>query len=188
MPLVPRLIRRAAGLVAAATALAVPLALVPAAAASADVTLSMVRRADGLSQPTQVTSARDGVNRLFVVEKTGTVRVYRGGKLLARPFLDLRSRVRTAGEGGLLSIAFHPDYAHHPFVWVAYTDRAGDLRVARFRARSATANRVRPDTFRRVIDVDHPAGFTNHFAGQLAFGQSGLLFLSTGDGGSVGDP
>ena len=55
---------------------------------------------------------------MFVVEKTGLVRIFAGGKLLARPFLDLRSRVRTDGEGGLLSIAFHPHYRTHPVLWV----------------------------------------------------------------------
>jgi glucose/arabinose dehydrogenase len=188
MPHPPRRARRAACLVAAATALALPLALAPTTAASADVSLTLVKRADGLSQPTQVTAARDGSSRLFVTEKTGKVRVFRDGRLLKAPFLDLTSRVRTEGEGGLLSVAFHPDYAHHPFVWVAYTDRARNLRVARFRARSATADRARPETYKRVIDVDHPAEFSNHWGGQLAFGLSGLLFLSTGDGGSSGDP
>lgn len=188
MPLLPRPARRAVGLVAATTALALPLAVAPTTGASADVNLTLVKRADGLSQPTQVTSAHDGSGRLFITEKTGKVRVVRDGRLLKRPFLDLTSRVRTEGEGGLLSIAFHPDYAHHPFVWVAYTSSAGNLRVARFRARSATSDRARVDTLKRVIDVDHPTQFSNHWAGQLAFGLSGLLFLSTGDGGSGGDP
>jgi glucose/arabinose dehydrogenase len=188
MPLLPLLARRALGVVAAATALALPLAVLPAAPASADVSLTLVQRASGLSQPTQVTAAHDGSGRLFVTEKTGKVRVVRDGKVLRTPFLDLSSRVRTDGEGGLLSVAFHPDYAHHPFVWVAYTDRARNLRVARFRARSATADRARLDTYKRVLDVDHPAEFTNHWGGQLAFGRAGLLFLSTGDGGSGGDP
>jgi glucose/arabinose dehydrogenase len=125
---------------------------------------------------------------MFVVEKTGLVRIFAGGKMLARPFLDLRSRVRTDGEGGLLSIAFHPQYRSHPVLWAAYTSTSGVLRVARFRARTATANRVPLSSYRRVLDVPHPAAFTNHWGGQLAFGPGGLLFLSTGDGGSGGDP
>ncbi len=188
MPRSTHCARLIVGATALTTALGLLLAATPAAGASADMTLTLVKRAGGLAQPTQVTSARDGSGRLFVTEKAGTVRVVRDGILRARPFLDLTSRVRDAGEGGLLSIAFHPDYAHHPFFWVAYTDRAGDLRVARYRARSATSDRARPSTFTRVIRVPHPARFTNHYAGQLAFGVSGLLFLSTGDGGSSGDP
>src|SRR6478609_8817747 len=168
-----------------AAALSVPLAAGPAHAAP---TVAFTARAGGLSQPTQVTSARDGRARMFVVEKTGLVRIFAGGKMLARPFLDLRSRVRTDGEGGLLSIAFHPQYRSHPVLWAAYTSTSGVLRVARFRARTATANRVPLSSYRRVLDVPHPAAFTNHWGGQLAFGPGGLLFLSTGDGGSGGDP
>ncbi len=188
MPFLHRLSLRFLVAVGTATVLAVPLAPAPATSASADVTLTMVKRVEGLLRPTQVTSAHDGSGRLFVTEQAGTVRVVRAGKLVRKPFLDLTSRVRADGEGGLLSIAFHPDYAHHPFVWVAYTDLRGDLRVARFRARSATSDRARVATYKPVIRVGHPARYTNHFGGQLAFGQSGLLFVSTGDGGGSGDP
>jgi glucose/arabinose dehydrogenase len=172
----------------ASVLLALPLAGLSAVPAAAAAEVDFVEVVSGLDQPTHVTSARDGSGRLFVTEKTGRVRVVRDGDLLERPFLDLRSLVKPDGEGGLLSIAFHPDYRDRPYVWVAYTNNAGDLRVARFRARSADADQARRSTFTRVIDVPHPAQFTNHFAGQLAFGRTGLLFVSTGDGGGGGDP
>ena len=157
-------------------------------AAQAAVSLDWKVRASGLSAPTQVTSARDGSGRLFVVEKAGTVRVVRDGRVLRRPFLDIRGRVKDDGEGGLLSIAFHPRYARTPVVFAAYTTLSGDVRVQRFRAPSAAAERVPAGSGRGVITVSHPPQFTNHFAGQLAFGPGGLLFLSTGDGGGGGDP
>jgi glucose/arabinose dehydrogenase len=192
MPLVPMLRSLLPGrtLAAAGVAatLAAGLAAVPTPAASAEVALTLTKRLGGFERPTQVTAAHDGSGRLFVTEQTGRVRVVKDGRLLRRPFLDLRSRVRAAGEGGLLSIAFHPNYTRHPYVWVSFTNRFGNLRVARLRARSATANRVLPRTFHKVLDVHHPKAFTNHFAGQLVFGLSGLLFVSTGDGGSGGDP
>lgn len=176
-----------AGRLALALLLALPLLGLPHAAADA-ASITWQRRASGLDQPTQVTSAHDGTGRLFVVEKTGRVRIFHNGHVLARPYLDLRSRVKTDGEGGLLSIAFHPRWRTHPFVWAAYTDRAGDLRVTRFRASRFRANTVRVSTARRVIDVPHPHQFSNHFSGQLVFGLGGNLFLSTGDGGGGGDP
>ena len=178
--------RRLLGL-ATATLLAVPLAG-PTPARAAGPTLDFVLRTGGLSQPTQVTSAQDGSGRLFVTEKSGRVRVLVDGRLRARPFLDISRRVRTDGEGGLLSIAFHPRYAQKPYVWAAFRNSSGDLRVARFRAPSARSNRVPASSSVRVIDVPHPAQFSNHFGGQLVFGPSGRLFLSTGDGGGGGDP
>jgi glucose/arabinose dehydrogenase len=165
-------------------------ASVPAAAARSSATLpsvTFVRRAAGLDQAVAVTSAKDGSSRLFVSEKAGLVRVVRDGTVARRPFLDLRSRVRADGEGGLLSIAFHPDYRHHHLVWVAYTDRAGDLRIDRFRARTARAGHALLSSRVHLLDVPHPV-FTNHYSGQLVFGRTGLLFVSTGDGGSAGDP
>ena len=172
----------------AALLLAAPLLVVPSGNAQAAASISWARRAGGLAQPTQVTSARDGVNRLFVVEKAGRVRVVKHGKVLATPFLDIRSRVNDAGEGGLLSIAFHPHFATHPFFWAAYTNNAGDVRVSRFRARGPHSNRARPGSEKPVITVPHPSRYTNHFGGQLTFGPGNYLFLSTGDGGGGGDP
>ena len=104
----------------------------PAAPAQAAVSITWDRVATGLAQPTQVTSARDGSGRLFVVEKHGTVRVFRKGRLLDRTYLDIRDRVRDDGEGGLLSVAFHPRFRSHPFLWAAFTTGTGDVRVARF--------------------------------------------------------
>jgi glucose/arabinose dehydrogenase len=171
-----------------ALVVAAPMVLLPSGPASAAVRVDWVRRAGGLDAPTHVTSSRDGTGRLFVAEQAGRVRVFRNGRLMKRPFLDIRGRVKDDGEGGLLSIAFHPRYRENPFVWVAYTTRGNDVRVARFRARSYRANRVPASSERRVITVPHPREFTNHYAGQLAFDRSGLLFLSTGDGGGSGDP
>ena len=163
---------------------------VPAAVTRPSATLptvTFVRRASGLDQAVAVTSAKDGSTRLFVSQKTGEIRVVRGGTVARRPFLDLSSRVRANGEGGLLSVAFHPDYLHHHVLWVAYTDLAGDLRIDRFRARTAHAGHALLSSRVHLLDVPHPV-FTNHYSGQLAFGTSGLLFVSTGDGGSGGDP
>jgi glucose/arabinose dehydrogenase len=171
-----------------AVVLCASLVAVPATPAQAAVSISWDRVAGGLAQPTQVTSARDGSGRLFVVEKQGTVRVFRNGRILGRVYLDIRDRVRDAGEGGLLSVAFHPRFRSHPFLWAAFTTNGGDVRVARFRAATSGAGRVSRSTGRTVITVHHPDQFTNHYGGQLVFGPTGLLFMSTGDGGGGGDP
>jgi glucose/arabinose dehydrogenase len=166
----------------------VSLLVVPAGPASAATSITWDRKVSGLPPLTQVTSAPDGSSRLFVVEQQGVVRVYRNGGLQAKPYLDIRGRVRYGGEGGLLSIAFDPRFRTHHFVYAAYTDNSGDMRVARFHAGSATALSVSSATYRKVITVSHPSQYTNHFAGQLVFGNSGNLYISTGDGGGGGDP
>lgn len=163
------------------------------AAASKDVAPSSVQVrfhevVSGLSAPVAVTSARDGSHRLFVVQQGGTVRVVRSGQLKSRIYLNLSSRLVSGGEQGLLSIAFHPHFARHPFVFAAYT-RAGDgaLAVSRFHASSSTARSVSSATERHLVTVPHPEQ-TNHNGGQLFFGEHGYLYITTGDGGGAGDP
>jgi glucose/arabinose dehydrogenase len=132
-------------------------------------------------------AARDGTKRLFVVEKPGLVRVWSQGRLLARPYLDIRGRVSEQGERGLLSIAFAPDFSRRPFVYAAYSRNDGDLVVARFRARTAKANHLRAPTQRILLRVEHST-YSNHNGGQLMFGPDGRLYIGTGDGGGGGDP
>jgi glucose/arabinose dehydrogenase len=163
-------------------------AAAPAAAPPAAASISWARRVSGLDQPVQVTSAREGLNRLFVVEKPGRIRIVKDGKVRAKSYLNITSRVSDAGEGGLLSVAFHPHFAKHPFLWVAYTNNAGDVQVSRFRAKGPHSTKARRGTEKHVITVPHPAQFTNHFGGQLMFGPGNELFMSTGDGGGSGDP
>src|SRR6059036_566009 len=65
----------------------------------------------GLSSPLFVTSSRDGTNRLFIVEKPGTIKVLQPGSTTPTVFLDITSRVLSSGtEQGLLGLAFHPQY------------------------------------------------------------------------------
>src|SRR5262245_61555545 len=74
----------------------------------------------GLATPTAMAFAPDG--RLFVTEKGGALRVVSGGTLLSTPFLSLS--VDTAGEQGLLGVAFDPNFSSNRFVYVYYSSLA----------------------------------------------------------------
>lgn len=142
----------------------------------------------GLSAPTEVTSAADGRKRLFVVEKGGTVRIVRKGTLVRRPYLSIGGRIDTAGEGGLLSVAFSPTFRRDGLLWVAYvSDRDGDLVVGRMKAQRPGASRVASRTLKTVLRVNHPV-HDNHYGGQLAFDAERRLYVGVGDGGGGGDP
>jgi len=138
----------------------------------------------GLSQPVGVLAAPGDTTRLFILEKTGAIRILQGGAVRPRPFLDLGARVSGGSEQGLLGLAFHPDYAANGRFFVDYTDLSGDTRVVEFQV---SAN---PDsagaTEKEILFVDQP--FSNHNGGQLAFGPDGKLYVGLGDGGSGGDP
>jgi len=143
--------------------------------------------AGGLDSPVHLTHAGERSGRLFVVEQAGRIRILRDGRLLPRPFLDLRSKVTSGGEMGLLSVAFHPRYAENGRFYVNYTTGEGD------RLRSVVAEyRVSPDadvaaTAERVLlEVAQP--FRNHNGGLNLFGPDGMLYIGFGDGGSARDP
>ncbi len=139
--------------------------------------------ARGLAEPVLVTAPRNELRRLYVVEQRGTIRVIDRGRLRPGYFLDVRPRLVSGGEQGLLGLAFDPKYATNRFVYVNYTDTSGDTRVVRYRT---NGTRALPSTARLLLRVEQP--YSNHNGGGLAFGPDGALYVGTGDGGAGGDP
>jgi glucose/arabinose dehydrogenase len=137
-------------------------------------------------QPLGVADADDGSDRLFVLEKTGTIRIVQDGEVLDTPFLDITDRVRSAGwEQGLLGLAFAPDYSDSGLFYLHYTDLGGNTMVARF-AVTDDANIADPESEEALLRQAQP--FSNHNGGHIAFGPDGYLYIGLGDGGSGGDP
>lgn len=144
------------------------------------------RVADGFSSPVYLTHAGDRSGRLFVVEQGGTVRVLRGGRLLPRPYLDIRHRLLAGGERGLLSVAFHPRYRETGRLFVNYTARPdGRTVIAEYRVLRTDPDVA--DSSERVL-LEIPQPFANHNGGLIKFGPDGFLYIGMGDGGSGGDP
>jgi glucose/arabinose dehydrogenase len=148
------------------------------------IRISFSRVARNLSKPVFITHSGDNNGRLFIVEKTGRIRVIRQGILRGTPFLNLSGKVSTGSEQGLLGLAFHPDYGNNRKFYVNYTDVNGDTIIAEYH-RSTDANIADP-TGRVLLKIDQP--YSNHNGGMLAFGPDGYLYIGMGDGGSSGDP
>lgn len=149
--------------------------------------ISLTPIATGLALPVQVSHAGDGSNRLFVVQQGGLVRLVKNGVVQATNFLNVTSKVSCCGERGLLGLAFPPTYASTGRFYVAYTNGAGSLVVARYRA-SADPDVADPASEEILLTVPHP-GSSNHNGGQIAFSPiDGYLYIGTGDGGGGGDP
>jgi len=124
------------------------------------------------------------VSRIFIVEKTGRIKIVKWSTLLPTAFLDIHTKVSGGGEQGLLGLAFHPDYANNGRFFVDYTDTTGDTVVAEYHV-SADANIADPaETV--ILHVAQP--FANHNGGDVTFGPDGYLYIALGDGGSGGDP
>jgi glucose/sorbosone dehydrogenase len=168
---------------AAVAAAAVGLALLGATPSGGSPTLAL-RSIGKFDSPVYVTHAPGAGGFLYVVEQRGTIRVVDQGAVRSQPFLDIRSRVRSGAEEGLLSMAFDPRYSSNHLFYAAYTRADGALEVDEFHASSNL--QANGSSRRRVIVVPHPdAG--NHNGGQLQFGPDGYLYISTGDGGGAND-
>lgn len=140
----------------------------------------------GLSSPVFVTHARDGSNRLFVVEQGGIIKVLQPGATAPTEFLNITSRVLSGGERGLLGLAFHPDYETNRRFFVNYTRQTdGATVIAEYRV--STGNPNVADTT-EIIHLIIPQPFPNHNGGMIEFGQDGFLYIGMGDGGSANDP
>ena len=140
--------------------------------------------ASGFSSPLYLTAPPSDA-RLFVVEQSGRIHIIENGSRLATPFLDITDRVLSGGERGLLSVAFHPQYATNGFFYVSYNDHNGDTRIERY---TVTADVTLADqgSAKLILSVEQP--FSNHNGGLIVFGPDGMLYVGLGDGGSGGDP
>ena len=155
--------------------------------APATAQIQLVPVASGLASPLFVTGAHDGTQRLFIVEQAGVIRVMPVGGSGMATFLDIRSKIRSGGEQGLLGLAFHPFYSSNRRFFVYYTRAAdGAIVVAEYQA--SAGNRDAADAAERsLLIIPHPTN-TNHNGGMLAFGSDGYLYIGVGDGGSGNDP
>ncbi len=141
------------------------------------------RVATGLNRPVWVGAAPGDPGALWVLEQPG--RVVRLADGQRTTLLDISSQVLTGSEQGLLGIAFHPDFATNRRLFLHWSDRRGDTRVAEFRA-SDDLRTIDAQPARALLHVDQPE--ENHNGGQLAFGPDGRLYLGLGDGGGAFDP
>jgi len=140
----------------------------------------------GVASPVYLTAPTGDTARLFVVEQSGQIRVVQHGQLLPAAFLDIHTRLVSGGEQGLLSVAFHPNYATNGYFYVNYTDLNGDTRVERYTVSAADSNLADTATHKLIIFIPQP--YTNHNGGLVMFGPDGMLYIGMGDGGSGGDP
>lgn len=147
--------------------------------------LELVTFATGFDEPVDIVSAGDA--RLFIVEKDGYIRIIENGQILPTPFLDIDDRVNSSGsERGLLGLVFHPNYEENGYFFVNYTAGNGNTQISRFQVSESNPNVAVPGSEFILFEIGQP--FSNHNAGDLAFGPDGYLYIPLGDGGSAGDP
>ena len=131
--------------------------------------------ARGLSHPWSVAFLPDG--GMLVTERDGWLRVIRDGKLHPRPITGIPA-VRTDGNGGLMDVALHPDFADNGLVYLTYTKRHADGRGSPALARGRLEGHALHDV--RDLVVTEPFHGNSGLNGRVAFGADGRVYMSTG--------
>ncbi len=144
-----------------------------------------------IGSPTKVLVEPVADPRWFVLRKLGLVVVFDPDNATAvSNFLDVSGVVLGDSEGGLLGMAFHPDYPGVPEVFLYYTiDGPGSIPMRSVISRFILDDVASPGagTVEEVIiEIDQFA--TNHNGGDIAFGADRMLYIGLGDGGGGGDP
>lgn len=149
----------------------------------------VVRRVGaGFDQPLYVAAVPGDAGRLFVVERSGRIRLLTPatGSIAATPFLDVAASISTDGERGLLGFAPSPDFTTSGIFYVYLTAPGGDIELRRYRTTAGNRDAADPASADVLLRIAHP--LSNHNGGWIDFGPDGLLYLAVGDGGGGGDP
>jgi aldose sugar dehydrogenase len=114
---------------------------------------------------------------MLVSERSGQVRLVQNGEL--RPEAIATINVSDQGEGGLLGIAAHPDFASNRFFYVYFTANANGSAVNRVERWQLSLDGTSASRDRTIIDNIPVAQF--HNGGRIRFGPDGMLYIGTGD-------
>lgn len=166
------------------------LSLFSGAAASAQPVV-LWHIATGLDTPVDIVQTPiDGDQRLFVVEKSGTIQIIENGLFRSQPFLNIESKVTEQNnEQGLLGLDFHPDYGDgNDTFFINFSDSAlgGDTAIERYSVSAGDPDIADSESGVRLLTINQDFG--NHNGGQTRFGPDGYLYIGMGDGGSGYDP
>ena len=118
---------------------------------------------------------------MLITERPGRLRIVRGNKLEPTAITGVPA-VLNAGQGGLLDVAVHPDFAKNKWIYLSYahgTDQANRTRVAR-----GTLNGSSLTDVRVVFEVTQAKNGGQHFGSRLQFLPDNTLLIATGDGGN----
>jgi glucose/arabinose dehydrogenase len=170
---------RRTGLIVFIVFLAVSISVVVSAQTALKSTLHdyrVVTVADGLVQPWSIAFLPGG--DALITERPGRLRILRQGKLVAQPVEGV-PKVFHSGQGGLLEVMPHPNFASNRLLYITYSkpgSTEADSRTALIRGRFEN------DRLTDVKEIfDAVSKGRGHYSGKIAFDKNGYLFLTLGD-------
>jgi glucose/arabinose dehydrogenase len=116
---------------------------------------------------------------MLVTEKAGRLRIVRKGALLPNPVEGVPT-VMSRGQGGLLDVVPHPNFATNRLLYLSYSKPVGDSGGA---TTAVIRGRFENDRLSGVEEIFLAAtrGAPGHFGSRLAFDKNGYLFITVGD-------
>lgn len=139
--------------------------------------------ATNLNAATALATTPDG--RIFIADQTGLIRVWKDGRLLSKPALDLTGRVDDYWERGLIGLTFHPDFPQTPHLFVVYVANLPHTHhvVGRFTMIGDQADPQSEFVLLRGDDQAKLGGKVphGHQGGPIRFGSDGKLYLGIGE-------
>lgn len=161
------------------------------AVAAPQIRLTPAFENQSLKLPCDLAIPDDGSGRLFLVQQFGKITILPKDRSSSKEttFLDLTDRplIQQQFEEGLLSVAFHPNYAENRKFYIYYTLQNPKHSVlSEMQTSVDNPNRADPSTERILLEIPQP--YWNHNSGNLLFGPDGYLYLAVGDGGKANDP
>lgn len=138
--------------------------------------------AEGLQNPWAVERLPDG--RLLVTERPGRLRIVEDGRLLPEPVSGTPA-VYARGQGGLLDVVLHPEYAKNGWIYLAFSDPRDGVGLTKIvRGRLKENAWVDQETVFEAALEEYTAANV-HFGCRMQFDDRGDLFFSIGDRGDV---
>ena len=148
---------------------------------SAEERFHLVKVVDGLEHPWGLAFLPDG--RMLVTERPGRLRIVADGWLLPEPVAGV-PEVWAEGQGGLLDVALHPDFAENGLVYLSYSSPSADGDdAATAVARGRLAGARLEDVEEIYVALPRDDG-GRHFGSRLVFAD-GYLFVTAGERGET---
>lgn len=147
-----------------------------------------------LESPVAFSPAK-GSEDFYIAEQKGLIKIFSNGEIKKFPLLDLRKKLagmhRFYSEKGLLGIAFHPKYDENRKFYAFYStdlDKSSvdhKMTLSEFQTSLANPDKALMQSEKVILEIEQPEA--NHNGGTIVFGNDGMLYIGSGDGGGAGD-